>query len=291
MSYTTVDLLDSIKRRAVAPANQRTFEPVELLAIADEETRGVVVPSLVRLREDYFVNYIDIPLVGSQAEYFIPSRSSGMTVRHVQLIGADGNPKSLKRTEIERVSNYGTGYPDSFHFRSNSIVLRPVPSSASSTLRVFFSLAPSRLVETSESAVISVIDTATNVVTVSSIPSTWAAGNTFDLTKQDGGQEPLAIDLTSTDISSNVITLPSLPTGLRVGDYVSLAGETALVQLPVEYCDVLAQAVACRVLGDTNQSGADRAEKKLDKLILIAEKQCKQRAIGESQIIVNNLWT
>ena len=290
MPYTTLDLIKSIERRAVSPTNQLTFQSDEWLVVADEETRGIIVPSITRLREDYFTTYSDISLVRDQAAYAIPARSAGMVVRDLAIVDESNSVKRLRHTEIERVKSYSSGSPDAFHFRGNKIVLVPTPSTSAGVLRVYYSLSPAKLVVTSEAAVISSIDTDLSAVTVTSIPSTWATGNRFDLTKQDGGQEPLAIDLLSSDISNNVITLPSLPDDLRVGDYVTLAGETALVQMPAEYRDVLAQAVAARVLADMDQAGADRAMKKLETLLQNAERQFKPRSIGEPQVILTSHW-
>lgn len=290
MSYTTADLITSIERRSFTPTNQSTFDEEDLLEMADEEMRGVIVPSIVRLREDYFVRYSDVSIASGQRAYAIPSRAVGMVVRNLAIVDAANAVTPLTRAEIERLTSYNSGSPESFYFEGNNVILTPTPNTSSGSLRIHYALAPSSLVETSETAVISAIDTTLNTVTVTSIPSTWVTGNVFDLTKQDGGQEPLSIDLTSTDITSNVITLPSLPSTLRVGDYVSLAGKTSLPQVPAEYRDVLAQAVAARILGDMGQARAERAQKRLESLLGTAETLFKPRNIGESSVILTSHW-
>ena len=291
MPYTTEHLLASVKLRSLTPRGQYTFQDPEVLQIADEEMRGLVVPSIMGLREEYFVTYSDIPLVGNQATYAIPARASGMIVRDLAFLDASMSVRRLRKTEIERIKSYSTGSPDAFYFIGNKIALYPFPAGSSGSLRVYFSLAPSKLVSTAEVSAITDIDTSTNELTLLSIPSTWVTGNAFDLSKQDGGQEPLAIDLVAEDITDNVVRLPSLPSDLRVGDYISLAGQTALLPVPCEYREVLAQATAARILGSGEWPGADRAEKTLERLVAHAERQFKPRSIGEPDVIITGHWS
>lgn len=290
MSFTTSDLLDSIKRRSFAPAGQLTYTDAELLAMADEETQTALLPDILAAREEYFVTYTDFAITAEQGAYAIPARSIGLQVRDVHVTDGSIVIPDFPRIEPEAINTAQSGPPGGFYLKNNSVCLFPTPSATSRTLRLYFPLRPSRLIDAADAAVISAINTATNVVTVSSIPAAWVTGNAFDLIRQDGGQECQSIDLTSTLVSGSDITLPSLPSTLRVGDYIALADQSPLIQLPPEWRAVLAQAVATVVLEDTNQPGADRARKKLEKMRTAALKLLSPRTPGEARVIAPNTW-
>jgi hypothetical protein len=289
-AYTTTHLLSSISRRSFAPTNQLTFQTSEILEIADEEIKTTILPNIMAVREEYFVFYKDLPLVANQAAYNIPARALGGVIREVQLIDSNNAVTDLPRTEPERVTSLATGSVDSFYVRGNQIVLNRPPSSAGKTLRLYFFLTPGALVQTSAAGVISAIDTNANTVTITSIPNTWVTGDSFDFIKKDGGHEYIDIDFTSTDITSNVITFSSLPSTLAVGDYVSLAGESPLVQLPDIYRPVLAQQVAAVMLESMTQAGADKAKETAVTLMKNAQMTISPRIQGETRVVTPKTW-
>jgi len=289
-AYTSTKLLSSISRRSFAPSNQLTYQTSEILAMADEVTKTMIIPNIMAVREEYFVFYSDLPIVRGQAAYDIPARALGRVVREVQIINSNESITDLPRTEPERVTSLAQGSPTSFYMRSNQIVFNRPPSSGGSTLRLQYFLAPGDLVETSAGAVISSIDTGSNTVTLSSIPSTWSTGNIFDFIKRNGSHEYIDIDYASTDVSSNAITFSSLPSTLAVGDYVALQGESPLIQLPDLYRTVLAQAVAATMLEGMNQSGADKAKDTASMLLNTAQSLISPRIQGETRVVIPDTW-
>jgi len=290
MAFTTADLLAAIERRSFAPSNQSTFSTSEILALADEETQSLILPAILSVREEFFVTQTEVAITANRAAIDIPTRAIGMIVREVQLVNSSGHFRDLPRIEPEDVRGSQTGSPSAFYLKGNQIVLYPAPSTTQDSLRISFFIAPGNHIETSAAAVVSAINTTTNVVTVSSIPSTWVTGNSFDLISAKGGQEYRGIDLTSTLVSGTDITLPSLPTGLAVGDYVSLAETSPLVQLPPNFRPVLAQAVAARMLQSMNQPGADDATKQLDRLMQAAIQLITPRVVGEDRVLLPSNW-
>ncbi len=288
MSYTTSDLLDSIKRRSFAPAGQTTFTDAELLAMADEETQTTLLPDIMTAREEFFVTSYDYSITANQVAYAIPARSVGMQVRDVHVVDGTTVIPDFPRIEPERITSGQPGTPGGFYIKSNSVCLFPTPSATSRTLRLYFPLRPSSLIDAADAAVVSAING--TIVTVTTIPASWVTGNSFDLIKQDGGQECLSIDLTSTLVSGTAITLPSVPDGLRVGDYIALAGQSPLIQLPPDYRLVLAQAVAVAILEGMSQPGAEGARKQLEKMRERVLKLIQPRTPGEARVLVPNTW-
>lgn len=287
MAYTTTQLLSAIERRSFAPENQATFDNEEILAIADEVLQSYILPAILQVREEFFVTYLDRALVPAQASYALPPRAIGLMARDIILVSSAGNIKRLERTEPERIGNFSTsGSPDRFYLRGNNVFLDPIPSSSDGDLRMFYFLQPGSLVETTSSAVVSSIDPVTKIVTVTTIPSSWVTGNIFDFTKKDGGHEYRDIGYTSTLVAGTNITFSELPADLAVGDYMTLEGTSALIQLPPEFRPVLAVLTAAEMLDSMNQPGSEKLVAKGQKMLETAIKVLTPRVQGAPQVVV-----
>lgn len=291
-AYTTANYISSVERQSFSPANQATFSTSEILELGDEIIKTTILPSILNVREEYYMFYKDYTITAGQAAYAIPDRSIGLMAREIQVVDANGNSNNLPRTSVDQLhffSPSGAG-PDAFYLKGDNIVLVPTPTTSSSTLRVYYYLRPGKLVETTDAAVISSIDTATNTVTVTTIPSTWATGNIFDLISAKGGHRYLDVDLTSTLVSGTAITLPSLPDDLAVGDYVSLAGESPVIQMPPDFQPVLATLVAAEMLLAMNQPSGEKMLAKGLKNLDAAKYMLTPRVVGEEELIIPD-WT
>jgi hypothetical protein len=287
-AYTTALLLSSIERKSFAPDNQATFETSDILAIADEVTKNEILPAILEAREEFFSTYKDYSITASQGAYAIPARAIGMIAREVHVVDSGGNVRNLPRVSVDRLHMLSatTGAPEAFYLRGNNIVLYPTPSATEDTLRVYYFLRPADLVETTSTDIISAINTSTNVVTVSTIPSTWVTGDIFDFTKKDGAHEPRGIEFTSSNITSTAITFSSLPSDLAVGDYVSITGQTSLVQLPPDFQPILADFVAAEMLLNMSQPGGKELYEKAMKRLEAAQRLITPRVLGEDEIIL-----
>lgn len=290
MAYTTANLVTSIKRKSFAPTGQRTFQTSDLLQLADEQMLAEIVPHIMSLREEYLVTPLDYTITADKNAYRIPDRAVGAMVREIWIVDGTSINSFLPRLEPERINSSQTGTPEGFYLQNNEIILWPTPNTTAKTLRVFFYLHPAEHVETTDAAKISSINTSTNVITVASIPNSWSTGDEVDLIRGTGVQEALAIDQTTSSISGTDITLSSLPSELKAGDYVALAGYTPLPQIPKIYRPILAQAVAAEILEDMNQPGASKARDKLNALKEYATKMLTPRVHGADRVIVGNNW-
>lgn len=289
MAYTTTKLLNAIDRRAFVPTGQTTFTQPERLQIADEVTETYIVPAIIAIREEFFIYLHDYTITANQAAYDVPDRSVGMQVRDVQYLSGENINPDFRRYSTEQITSTKTGNPDGFYFRNNQIILYPTPANTQDTLRVPFALHPSALVVSSEGATISAIDTDNNIVTVTTIPSTWTTGNQFDLIKGTGAHECRAIDQTSTLVSGSSITFSSLPSDLVVGDYMALAGESTLVQLPPGFRAVLAQLTAAEIRKAMGLPGAEKAMEKGMDMLEAQQKLIAIRSEGEPEYIIPSL--
>lgn len=298
VSYTTADLISSVKTKALVPSNQNTFTDAQILTVADEEFRTGLIPMIMDVREEFFVTFNEITLVSGQEEYDIPTRAMGMKLRDVTIVQGSG----ASRTEysvpmvasdqvfdlISPLYSYTTGI--SFSLRGNKIVFSPVAAlnSLSGTLRLYYYQRPGKFVETSDAARIDDIDTSLNQITLSNVPSAFVATATYDFIQSTPGFDTLAKDQTPTGVSGAVFTFSSLPDDLEVGDYLCLANESAIVQIAVELQPVLAQMTILRLLesiGDNN--GAAIAQGKLDRLIKSTLTLISPRVDGEPKKVLN----
>lgn len=285
MSYTTTDLIASIKRRASVPTNQNLFSNDDFLSLANEEMNINLIPQLLSIKEEYFVADYDVTVTSGTSSYSIPTRAIGLKLRDVQLI-SNGNVSSLPRLyEDDRAST--SEQRTGFYLKGNNVVISPTPANSSDTLRLSHFRRPNELVTTAECAQISSIDINNNQVTVSTLPSTISTSTVIDFIRGSNGFECLGIDYTVSGVSGTTVTFTSLPTSLAVGDWIALAQETPIPQIPVELHSVLAQMVAVKCLEAMGDSKVEIAEQKLQLMKSAAFNLLSPRVDGENKKITN----
>ena len=113
-------------------------------------------------------------------------------------------------------------------------------------LEMWYELMPSQLTTTDKAGRITSIGTLD--VTLSSVPSAIQTGSSVDIVAGVSGCSTKAIDLTVTNIASNTVHLSSLPSDLRVGDYLTEAGYSPVMQLPDECYPYLETETCYRLL-------------------------------------------
>lgn len=270
------DLLNSIKLRAAVPLAQISFTDTDLLNFATEEMELKVVPSVLSVREEFYVTTESIPLVANQSNYKIPYRAIGGKVRFVYLQSSDATIKPLAQIAMERLPEYqqsSFAYQNSgFYLQSDELILLPpITGAVSGSLIMKYYMKPNRVVETSRGAQITSINTTTGDIVVDAIPANLATGTEIDFIQSKSNHKTKGFDLVLNSANTVTKTLnitPSeIPADLVVGDFVCTAGETVIPQVPSELQVMVAQAVACRVLesiGDTQ--GLANATAKLQEM-------------------------
>jgi hypothetical protein len=254
--YTTTGLIADVKRRGHFPTSQSTFQTSDLLKILNDALYAVIVPLIQSAQEEFFVTYSDTTIVAGTDAYAIPSRAIGGALRDVATVdGAELT--SLERLDPEVITH--DDRPEGFMLRGNKVVLYPSPVQ-SGTLRLSYYRRPSELVATSSCGLITAINTGTNEVTVSSTPSGWTTNTSIDIIPSTPHFDALSEAVAISSVAGTTITLPSLPSGLAVGDYLTPAGQSPIPQVPVEAHPLLAQAAALRCASD---QGTDDAFKRL----------------------------
>lgn len=265
---TTDQLVKSLQRRAMLPKAQDTFSKDDFIDILNEEMEHGLVPHVMAVHEEFLVYYEDRRTgqhvtTENTEEFIIPSRAVGNKLRGLQLVGSSGNIVDLTRVKIEDLLNYnyfgGHVYGiSSFYVKNNTIVLLGTSVVGTNTLRMWYYMRPSRLVEDKYAGVVVAINSTTGDITLDKIPSTFNASLKYDMTMAANPNKLLQMDAVPTALSTTAKTIrfdvASIPSTLAVGDYITVAETSIVPQLPQEVHPLLAQraAVAClEALNDT----------------------------------------
>lgn len=268
--FTTSGLLESVKRRANLPINQSTYTAARVLAFADDELTDTVIPMVRAWRNDHFVTYTDVTTT-SAVEYEIPDHAMNRGLYNVAILDDSGRPYSLVRVDFDREIEPG---PWSWHnrFRDNglayytrgdSLFLYP-ESQSGETLRMYYERLPNKLVETSSAGLVTGVDSGTGVVTCAAgVPSSITTSTPICAVKGTPGFTLRFENITPTNKAATTVTIATASAALvEVGDYITLDGDSPLLQIPVEAHAVLAQAVTVKLLegmGDENLPTAREA--------------------------------
>jgi hypothetical protein len=257
IDYTTVGLLASIRRRASIPTTSTTGSAdADLLAYVNEELQLHMTAQLVEVREEYYLRHSDT-LLTSGPVFRIPERAIAGALRNVQLLDSASKPVfQLSRLSQEKLPEYSrSSQTIGYLVEGNNIRLYPSASWGGATyVRLSYFERPSEVVAVGNGArAIQVINTGTNQVTISSTTG-FTTATKVDFIRATPGFETISIDATPTGVLSTVLTFSSLPSGLAVGDYVSLAKTSPVPQLPAEFYPILAQRVAVRFLAAINDT-------------------------------------
>lgn len=255
IDYTTTELINSIKRRITVPTSQNFFLPDNIVAYANDEMHSTVVPAITSVQEEYFVTHSDVVVDPTVDEYRIPSRAVGGMLRDIVMIDANGNELAVERLQPEIVKDEGfLG-----NLRLTGIVVRDdkvklVPNASNyngRTIRFKFIRRPNNLVVTSKAGRITMINTLTNEVTLSTLPTFFTTSLTYDVINGNPIFSSIGDDNAITNIAGTTLTFSTLPTDIATGQWVAESGFTPVPQLPYEAHHVLAQFTAARMLEAT----------------------------------------
>jgi len=270
--YTTDTLIESIKRRAAIPIHQKTFTNDDFIAFLNEEMSLGLVPSVLRMKEDYFLITIDVPLQPNQNQYEIPVRAIGNKVREISYKDTNGNVFEMTRIQVGDLPYYNidnsTQWLYAYYVANNVINLMTGTPVTSGFLSISYYIRPNQLVMLSEVGVIQSIDRSTGEIFLDKVPEDFSVTQLFDLVQQTSPHKCLSIDLAPTGINTLTKTLTlavdAIPDNLKVGDHICLAQQSAIPQIPSDLHVILAHRAAARCLeAQGDMEGLQAANAKL----------------------------
>lgn len=157
---TSSTLIATIIREAMIPNTQSTFQESDFLAMANQEMRLGLVPSIMQHHQEYYVrDSAPVVLVANQDAYAIPYRAIGSKFREVFYQDTDGNLRSMTRISPDDRPYYQqTNFQNRFiyfYLQGNEVVLMPqVGSNPVGALIFSFWMRPNELVDESRVATI-----------------------------------------------------------------------------------------------------------------------------------------
>lgn len=241
-TYTTTDLVSLIKTIGHVPQSNATFTAGTLLTLADFELRTAIAGMLKAADEGYWQTYIEYDQDDS-GEYPIPpgaivSGAYALQVRNGQAIWP------VSRQEVAEMTT--TTFPSTgnwtYFVRGNTIEM--LPAQFQGVLRVTYERRPSKLVPVTSCAQVTAING--QVITVSSVPTGWVNGYFVDI-QDDQPQFDILGTCEITDITGVDITLDGDLGDIAVDDFLCLTDQTCVPQVPVEFQQLLAQRVVCKI--------------------------------------------
>lgn len=233
---TSNDLIEAVKRKIALPINQETFTEEDILKFLNEEMMISQVPSMLQYHEEFFVTFVDTPLVLGQFRYEIPDRAIGMRMRELNFVDPSGNIYEMTRINPDDKNAYqrsmiSTISPYAFYIEGNEIVLPPTTGfSSSGKLRFYIYLRPNQLVKNERAMILSSF---VKEVTVAS-NAELATNNSLTIDKV-----PLspAIGVTETATAANLVTaintstLNEYITATNVGPVVTITSTKGYIDV------------------------------------------------------------
>lgn len=282
VTFTTTNLVDGIKRTAHVPQGNSTFTFDQFLAIADIEMRTGVAPKISSCRENYWLTTDEY--ARNEANYYaIPSKALGGAIVDYKVRNGT-NLIHLMRVEVgDLYSTQYTTLPAYCYYIENNLI-KEVPTNLSGDRIVWYYRIPSQLVPVEDCAQITAING--NDVDVNAVPSDFVGGGELDICSQQPGFNVLLKDTEPVSIVSNTITFTLLPDTIRVGDWVSLSGQSCVVQCPLEWIGVLEQRCAVKIYEIQGYLGKrDVAKKTLEEMEQNALNLVSPRTIESEKVI------
>lgn len=281
-------LLPALKRRGMLPNTAETLADTDYYALANDEIQSYIVPLLMKAREEHLVYTQDLTLTAGQEAYQIPYRAAGSKVRDVLVSNSTTSGfTQLNRIEPERTGDFGaTGSPSGYRFEGSNIIIMPSPTTGG-TLRLKYVMMPNRLVTITAAAQIATVNTTAKTVTLVSTPATFVTGTSFDIVRAKPGFDTLEMDNVATLSAGTWTFTDALDTTIVAGDYVCLAGESPIPQIPLSLHPLLAERVVMRsleALGDPKAQTARIAAQELEKMALTL---LSPRSDGSARAVVN----
>jgi hypothetical protein len=293
---TSNRLIESVKRRAMIPRSQSTFDEADFLDILNEEVSLSMMPHVLQLHEEYLVYYEEIDLVTTKRRYPIPTRSVGNKLRDAAFVDSSGKVYELSRVSLGDISDFQGDFTiqrrDVFYVENNEIVFPNQVSSSSGKIRMYFYLRPNSLVAENRAGIISGIDRASGTITLSQYPAIFNNQPLFDFVQSRSPNKIYSYGITSTSVNQTLKTVTfdsgDIPEDLVVGDYIMFEQETIVPNIPTELHPLLCQYAAVRcleALGD--QEGLAAASTKLQQMETNTMKLIDDRVEGAPRKILN----
>ena len=291
--YLTEDLVEQIKENTSTEFAQSRFSQSTIIDLCNQESIKRIRPIISNLQKEFFVISTKTTLAAGDKHVRLPKRASGRGLREIYItIGTDRyNLVQITREQATMEEVTEQGMPRSFYFEADSIVFTQ-PVDQEMTLNLILEISPGKLVESTEVTTISSVDFDTGVVTVAGTPTGYGTAVEYDFIQQLGyGNAVLSVGTTPVSVLGTTYTFTpaELPQTLKAGDYITLAGNTPVPNMPDEAVVALIHAVSCRVSRLRSDMNSVKAEtQELENAILYLQQALSDRIEGQRPVVHAN---
>lgn len=291
--YVTEDLIDQIKENTSTEFTQSRFSQSTIIDICNQESIKRIRPIISDLQKEFFVVSTSLSVSSGDKYVRMPKRAAGRGLREIYLT-VDTERHLLVQITREQATEEETsdsGIPKTFYFEADSIVFTK-PLSSNATVNMILEVSPGSLVLSTAVTTVSSVDFATGEVIVSGTPSGYGGAVEYDFIQQLGyGNAVLACGLTPASVVGTTYTFDpdTLPKTLQAGDYITLAGQTPIPNMPDEAVACLIHAVSTRIYrlrGDYD--GVKSEQQELQNSILYLQQALADRIEGQRTTVHNN---
>lgn len=289
----------SVKRRASLPTSSESWDVAAFLSQANESMVSYIHPLLRRLSEEFFVSDFDTTVTSGTASYRTSYRALGEALRDVLYDDGSGFASMVRKEPRDLAGSTSPASSKLFYLQDDKIVLVPTPNNSTNTLRIKAMVRPNKVVQAtrvfnvesvgSGTVVLGRIDGDASGDDAATFFNANADSGQVDIIRPKPGFRSIVIDTVAT-FSTNAATFISgtaITTQMAIGDFVCIAGEAPMPQLPAELHPLLAQEVACAVLRSTRVADLAAAEKERDRLEAIAVGLFSPRTQNQPRYVTN----
>jgi hypothetical protein len=221
---TSSSLIAQVKREAMIPTTQSTFTNDDFLAIANQELKISMLPSILIYHQEYFTKISpDVPMESNQSNYPIPYRAVGGKFREVFYKDTSGQLRSMTRINQDDIPYYQqTNFQNRFvyfYLRGNDIVILPdVSVDVVGSIKFIYYFRPNDLVDESRAGTITNIapGALTTTFTLDNMPTNVTAflqgGSTItgfgsanvqlDILQRRSGHKTIEFDITPVSVNA-----------------------------------------------------------------------------------------
>ncbi len=288
MSKTTNELLADIKSRGLVPSGQTTISDQTILNWAEEEMQLWVVPLILKYHQDHLVSDYVIPVSAAASRYDLPERAVGSKILDAKIwYNSDIiNIPMVNREDRDLYQNEQLEW--AYYLQGTELVFINAPK-YSADLHIDYSRRPSSLVLESNSRKVTAVNGQT--VTINALADFLVVGTLLDITS-NRFNEIVAMDATllSQNTAAKTLTFGSAIdlSRVRVGDWITLAGKSAIVQLPQEYISILSEKVNVSVLRSIgDQAGISVALNRLEEMRVSLGQLATDRNVADPKKVIN----
>jgi len=290
------DLINSVFRNTALPNSQITYQASDILAFLNEEQAMTISALIQSIREKYWIQYHDVPIVAGVTTYTVPERCIAGGLEDIVLVDASGNEVEIAQLadEQKKVSPFYSFVPVAsmrgMYARDDTFNIYPItfPYPAGFIIRFKYARRPSVLVQSNYCGQIQSFNATAKTVVVNVVPSGWTTGTVIDIinnlpqfTSQSDGNAII-------NVAGTMITLTSIPSTMAIGQWLCPTGCTCVPQIPFELYPLLINSACLRVFTSMqNANGFNTMSKIVTAQMDDAKTLLTPRWKGQPKKIVN----